>query len=408
MKSKKINFEVFDDASQSGVAYKNRALKRTLIRHIDRSGSSTITELSKVLNTSVPKTTALVNELIEDGLIQDEGKLDSTGGRRASTYGLVAEACFFVGVDVKKYHVNFGMMDFKKRMVNQKNKLPFKLENTPDALARLVQLIRDFLAHSNTEKTRILGLGINLPGRINHRTGQSYNYFHFNETPLAEHIEKEIGIASFLENDSRAMAFGAFFGGDVLDEKNVLFINMDYGMGMGIMIEGNVYYGQSGFSGEFSHTPLFENNIRCHCGKIGCLETEASGSAMLRKFRDKIKNGSTSSAYDKKKDLEELTITDIIEAAQQEDPLSIEVLAEVGEKLGKGLAVLINILNPGLLILGGTLSETGDYIRLPARNALNRFSVSLVNNDTSILISRLGEKAGVMGGCLNARNKVMY
>lgn len=91
-----------------------------------------------------------------------------------------------------------------------------------------------------------------------------------------------------------------------------------------------------------------------------------------------------------------------------DDMLCIELLAEIGEKLGKGLAVLINIFNPELLILGGTLSETGDYIRLPARSVLNRFSLSLVNNDTSLIMSKLGEKAGAMGGCINARNRVIF
>lgn len=408
MKNKKINFEVFDDASRSGVAYKNTALKRALIRHIDQSGSSTITELSKILNTSVPKTTGLVGELMQDGLLQDEGKLDSTGGRRASMYGLAAEACYFVGVDVKKYHVNFGMMDFKKKMIHQKEKVPFKLENTPASLANLIQLIEEFVLSTKIEKTRILGLGINLTGRINHRTGHSYSFFHFKEEPLAEIIQKEVGILTFLENDSRAMALGELYNGAVNNEKNVIFVNIDYGTGLGIMVEGNMYYGKSGFSGEFGHIPLFDNEIICHCGKKGCLETEASGNALIRKFRERVKKGTSSSTLKKNKKIEDITIADIIEAAMNDDMLCIELLAEIGEKLGKGLAVLINIFNPELLILGGTLSETGDYIRLPARSVLNRFSLSLVNNDTSLIMSKLGEKAGAMGGCINARNRVVF
>ena len=85
----------------------------------------------------------------------------------------------------------------------------------------------------------------------------------------------------------------------------------------------------------------------------------------------------------------------------------IELIAQVGEKIGKGLAVLINIFNPELVILGGTLAQTGDYIRLPLRSALNKYSLSLVNNDSQLKMSKLGEKAGVMGGCLLARNKVL-
>jgi predicted NBD/HSP70 family sugar kinase len=86
--------------------------------------------------------------------------------------------------------------------------------------------------------------------------------------------------------------------------------------------------------------------------------------------------------------------------------LCIELIADLGEKIGKGLAVLINIFNPELVILGGTLSKTGDLVRLPVKSALNKFSLGLVNNDTKLKMSKLGEKAGVMGGCLIARNNV--
>lgn len=96
----------------------------------------------------------------------------------------------------------------------------------------------------------------------------------------------------------------------------------------------------------------------------------------------------------------------IIDAAQNDDMLCIELIAQLGEKFGKGLAILINIFNPELVILGGTLAQTGDLIKLPAKSALNKYSLSLVNNDTMLKMTKLGEKAGVMGGCLIARNNV--
>lgn len=406
-KRKKVNFELFSLGSSSGVAYKNKALKKQIIQFIDNRGSSSITELSKELTTSVPKTTVLVGELIKEGLLQDEGKIDSTGGRRASVFGLVSDACFFLGVDVKKYHINVGLMDFQKRMVTHKDKLPFKMENTAESLKKLIQLIRDFISHSQIESARILGCGINLTGRINQHTGHSYSFYHFKEEPLAEVIEQEIEIPTYLENDSRSMAFGEFYSGELSSERNVLFVNLDYGIGLGIVVDGKIYYGRSGFSGEFGHIPLFDNEIICHCGKKGCLETEASGWALIRKFKERLEKGSSSSAVKKNLSASEITLEDIITAAKNEDTLCIELLSKIGEQLGKGLAVLINVFNPELIILGGTLSETGDYIRLPARSVLNKFSLSLVNNDTSLRISRLGERAGVIGACLIARSKVI-
>jgi glucokinase-like ROK family protein len=402
----KTLFEVFSDENANGVAYKNKALKRGIITHLDGAGNATIADLAKALNLSTPKIINLINELIQDGLIKEYGKVDSTGGRRASLYGLVAEAAFFVGVDVKSYSINIGLLDFKKALVTIKEDIPYTLENTVESYEAMIKVVEEFLADLTVEKEKILAMGINLSGRINNASGYSYSFFHFHEEPLAQTIEGRIGIRTFLENDSRAMAYGEFCCGAVSNERNVLYVNMDYGIGVGILIDGKVYYGKSGFSGELGHIPFFNNEIICHCGKKGCLETEASGTALIRLLKQKIKDGSSTQLTKKFSDVEDIKLQDVVEAAHSDDVLAIELIAQVGEKLGKGLAVLINIFNPELVILGGTLAQTGDYIRLPLRSALNKYSLSLVNNDSQLKMSRLEEKAGVIGGCLMARNKV--
>ena len=399
--------KVFNNDNSSGVALKNKILKGLIFKFLDQTESASINELSKEINISVPKTTSLITELIEEGLISDYGKFESTGGRKANLYGLIGDAGFILGVDVKKYYINIGLLNFKNQVVSQKNRIAFKLENTGESLNQLILIIQNFIKEVGIKKEKILSLGINLSGRINQTKGYSYTFFHFQEEPLSEIIQGKIGIKTNLENDSRAMAFGEFCNGEVNTEKNVLFVNLDYGIGLGILIDGKVYYGKSGFSGEFGHIPFFNNEIICHCGKKGCLETEASGNALLRKFKEKIKQGYTSSALKKNKKVEDITLTDIIQAAKNEDVLVIELLADIGENLGKGLAVLINVFNPELIILGGTLSETGEYLKLPTKSSINKYSLSLVNADTEFKLSKLGEKAGIIGACLLAKNKIL-
>ena len=406
-KPQHILSKVFNNDNSSGVALKNKILKGLIFKFLDQTESASINEISKEINISVPKTTSLITELIEEGLISDYGKFESTGGRKANLYGLIGDAGFILGVDVKKYYINIGLLNFKKQLINQKSKIAFKLDNTAESLNQLIQIIQNFIKEVGIKKDKILSLGINLSGRINHTKGYSYTFFHFQEEPLSEIIQEKIGIKTYLENDSRAMAFGEFCNGEVNTEKNVLFVNLDYGIGLGILIDGKVYYGKSGFSGEFGHIPFFNNEIICHCGKKGCLETEASGNALLRKFKEKIKLGSTSSVLKKNKKVEDITLTDLILAAQNEDVLIIELLAELGENLGKGLAVLINVFNPELIIIGGTLSETGEYLKLPIKSSINKYSLSLVNADTELKLSKLGEKAGIIGACLLAKNKAL-
>jgi predicted NBD/HSP70 family sugar kinase len=399
--------EFFSEESTSGVAYKNKTRKREIINHLDQHGETTITDLALALNISPPKATSLINELITDGLLKDCGKIDSTVGRPASIYGLVADSCFFLGIDVKHYYVSIGLLDFKKNLVTANMRIPYLLENSSQSLDELISIIRNFIAEAPVNPDNILSLCINLGGRINTNNGNSYSYFHFKEESLSSIVERQLSIRTFLENDSRAMAYGEFHKGIVKNEKNVLFLNLDYGLGLGILIDGKVYYGKSGFSGEIGHIPFFDNEILCHCGKKGCLETEASGMALIRLFKEKIEQGQISSIVSNPEKAGDIRLTDIIEAAQNEDMLCIDLLAEVGEKIGRGVALLINIFNTEMVILGGTLVSTGDYIYLPIRSAINKYSLSLVNSDTKLFISQLGEKAGVIGGGLIARNKLL-
>ncbi|TAD81845.1 MAG: ROK family transcriptional regulator [Bacteroidetes bacterium] len=398
-------FELFNDESASGVAYKSKAQKRAIINHLDVVGSITINDLSKEVGLSVPKTASLVTELISDGLLCEQGKIESTGGRRASLYGLVADSCFFIGVEVKRYYINIGLINFKKEMVTIEEQVPYNLENTPQAYEDLVKIIKTFLNGLSVGPSKIVAACVSLGGRINHTTGYSYSYFHFHEAPLSETLEGDLGIKTSIENDTRAMAYGEFNAGAVTNERNVIFINLDYGIGSGILIDGKLYYGKSGFSGEFGHIPMFLNEILCHCGKRGCLETEASGWALLRQTREQLAMGAASALAAKPPEL--LKLNDVTQAALDDDVLCIELLATLGEKVGRGLAFLTNVFNPELVIVGGTLAETGDLLRLPIKSAMNKYSLNLVNNDTQLRLSKLKERAGVIGGCLLARRRLL-
>ncbi|RNI29937.1 ROK family transcriptional regulator [Rufibacter immobilis] len=400
-------FEEINSDSPTGVAFKNVNLKKKVISYFANTGNATIAELGKELNLSVPKVTSLLNELIQDGLVQDHGKVDSTGGRKPNVYGLAPDSAFFLGIEVKTHHINIGLTNFQKSLASDFKQYPYKLVNTRESLDELCQIINGFIEELPISREKILGMGINLSGRINYTQGYSYSFFHFHEDPLSKIIENAVGIKVFLENDSRAMAYGEFCSGVVNNEKDVLFLNLDYGIGMGMMMNGQLYYGKSGYSGEFGHIPLFQNEIICNCGKKGCLETEASGWALVEMFKERLRDGASSLALRDNVQPEDLRLDDIIAAAHNDDVLAIELIAKIGEKIGKGIAVLINLFNPELVILGGSLSSTEDYILLPIKSAIKKYSLSLVNNDTQLKVSKLGEQAGVIGACLLVRHRLL-
>jgi glucokinase-like ROK family protein len=404
---KKSFLEELGGENITGVAYKNVNQKKSIISFFANTGNATIAELCKEFNLSAPKVTNLVNELMLDGLVQDYGKIESTGGRKPNLYGLAPDSGFFLGIDVKNHSINIGLTDLQKNVVKIEENYPYKLSNDEESLTELCRIINTFIQDLPIPKSKILGIGINLSGRINYATGYSYSFFHFHEDPLSKIIESQVGIRVFLENDSRAMAYGEFSTGVDSSLKHVLFLNLDHGLGSGIIMNGQLYYGKSGYSGEFGHMPVFDNEIICHCGKRGCLETEASGWALVRMFKEKVAEGSSTLVMRDRSNPEAIMLEDIINAANNDDVLAIELIAQVGEKIGRSVAGLINVFNPELVVLGGSLAATGEYIRLPIKSAVNRYSLSLVNNDTTFKLSKLGNRAGVIGACLLARNRLL-
>lgn len=389
------------------IGSKNALLKKRIITHYIYSGNSTLTDLSKELDLSVPTVTKFVSEMCEEGYINEYGKLETTGGRHPILYGLNPESGYFIGVDIKKFAVNIGLINFKGDMVDLKMDIPYKLENTPEALEELCRIISNFIKKTKIKTDKILNININISGRVNPELGYSFSHFNFSERPLAEILTEKIGYQISIDNDTRAMTYGEFLRGCVKGEKDIIFVNVSWGLGIGIIIDGKVYTGKSGFSGEFGHVNVFDNEILCHCGKKGCLETEASGSALHRILLERIKNGASSILSNRINSCETpLTLDEIIAAVNKEDLLCIEIVEEIGQKLGKHIAGLINIFNPELVIIGGTLSQTEDYITQPIKSAIRKYSLNLVNKDSVITTSKLKGEAGVIGACMLARSRM--
>lgn len=384
---------------------RSASLKKDIICYYINNGDDTLADLGKELNFSVPTVTKMVGELIEDGIVMDFGKMETPGGRRPNIYGLNQSSGYFIGVDISQKRVHIGLINFKGDLIDEQMDISFEEAHPHERFERLCEIIEDFMSHTVVPKDKILSIGINISGRVNPQTGHSYSFFYFDERPLTEIFEEKLGIDVSIDNDSRAMAYGEYIKGRVQAEKNIIYVNVGWGLGLGVIVNGQLYYGKSGFSGEFGHITAFENEILCHCGKKGCLETEASGSALYRKFLEKLHNGQSSLLTQQKENEDEITLNDIIDVALQEDILAIELIEEVGNTLGKHVAGLINLFNPELVIIGGTLANAGDYLILPLRSAIKKYSLNLVNKDSSIKVSKLGDKAGLLGASLLARSK---
>ncbi len=385
---------------------KSALLKKKIITHYIYNGSSTLTDLSKEMDLSVPTITKLIGEMCDDGYINDYGKLETSGGRHPSLYGLNPESGYFIGVDIKHFSINMGLINFKGEMVELKMDIPYQFENSKEGMEKLCILIQDFINSSEVDIEKILNINVNVSGRVNPESGFSFSQFNFEERPLADVLSEKIGYPVTIDNDTRAMTYGEYMQGCVKGERDIIFVNISWGLGIGIVIDGKIYKGKSGFSGEFGHVSTFDNEIICRCGKKGCLETEASGSALHRILLERIQGGENSILSGRINIEDPLTLDEIIAAVNREDVLCIEIVEEIGQKLGKQIAGLINIFNPELVIIGGTLSLTGDYITQPIKTAVRKYSLNLVNKDSAITTSKLKDKAGIIGACMLARSRM--
>jgi len=386
---------------------KNSSLKKQILNLCINEGDFSLSDLSKELNTSIPTITKLVGELIDEGFLEEVGKMDTSGGRRPSIYGLNPSAGYFVGIDVRRKFLNIAVTDFKGTLLNFEERVDFCIQNSEESFREMCRFIICLLKENGINPDKVLAYGFNLTGRVNNETGYCFTYFLGEDKPISSVLEDEMGKPAYVENDSRAMTYGEYICGVANKESNMLFINVSWGLGMGMILEGTLSYGKSGFSGEIGHFPLLNNNQICHCGKIGCLETGASGSAIYRIFMEKLSEGRSSTLSEKYNKGEKIHIEDIIEAANEEDVLAIEVIEEIGFTLGKAVAGLINLFNPELIVIGGNVAQTKEYLLLPLKSAIQKHSLNIINSDTSIKLSKLEAKAGTIGSCMLSRSKLL-
>lgn len=386
---------------------KNAFLKKSIIALCINEGDYSLADLSKELNTSVPTITKLVGELIDEGFLTDMGKQGTSGGRRPSIYGLNPSAGYFVGTEVRRNSISVAVTNFKGQLIDYHEEVPFSLENSEKSFRSLCSYLLGLIEKIDISREEVLAFGFNLSGRVNNETGYCFTYFIGEDRPIASFLEDELKRPVFVENDSRAMTYGEYISGIANNEEDMLFINVSWGLGMGMITDGKLSYGKSGFSGEIGHFPLLDNDQICHCGKTGCLETGASGSAIYRIFTEKLRDGRASTLAERFANGEDITLDDILNAANEEDVLAIEVIEGIGSVLGRAIAGLINLFNPELVVIGGVVSKVKEYLLLPIRSAIQKHSLNMVNKDTTIKLSKLGEKAGPIGACMLSRSKLL-
>ncbi len=389
-----------------GVEQKKISHKKQILRILYFRGPLSNSELSKTIKLSTPKINSLLLELIRDGLIKELGPGDSSGGRRPNIYGLVENGFFVVGITININRTIISVFNSNNREVMGPKYFPIKMHSDFKLFYRVNEKLKAVLKESGIAPEKILVVGIELPGLINQKEGINKTYFPEMEH-LSEKLKEIFEMPVYFSHDSKVRAFAEQHFGLARNKKNVLMLQADWGLGLGIIINGKLYSGKSGYSGEFGHLPIVDNGVLCSCGKQGCLETIVSATAIAREAREGIRKGTSSLIRDLVGgDLEKIDITTVLEAANRGDQFAISIFSNVGYWLGKGIVYLIQIFNPELIVLGGRVTEAGPFIKAPIQQAINTFSNRDISNDTAIKFSELGQKAGTIGAAAYALERL--
>lgn len=387
------------------------SVKETILRRVKGEGRFTVPSIASetgLSTTTVAKQLAALREEIPI----DEMELEENGhkGRKAVIYGIRADSHYFLGVDIKNGGLALGMMDFTGNIVKRAVDYSYSFENSHENMNLICTKITSFIERlSPEERGKVSGVGFNLGGRVDSMRGTSASIFNFEETqdtPLSDLLSEVIEIPVVIENDTKAMTYAEYIAYG-MQWPDVLYVNIGWGLGLGIVIGGSIYYGANGYSGEMGHMRVYENNILCHCGKKGCLETEVSMLAIARKLQERILGGEASVLSQKVRLGEKIDARDILEAAEREDQLCIELISETGKELGKQLAGIINLFNPTCIIIGGQLAKASPfYFQQQVALSVKQHSLKLMNRGLPILLSKLGDDAGIAGACLLARDRL--
>jgi len=376
---------------------KTNLYKRKILRELYFNNILSCADLSVKTNKSIPLTTKILNELIEEGYVIETGFAQSTGGRRPLMFTLQPDVMYIVSVAMDQFVTRIALLDMHNKNVTPIEKFELNLYQNKNALNVLTEKINQFIQKLEVDKEKIAGVGIAMPGFVDVKKGINYSLLPSDNKSIPEHICQKINIPVFIDNDSSLIALAELRFGAVGKRKDAMVVNIGWGVGLGMIIDGKMFRGHNGFAGEFSHIPLFTNDKLCSCGKKGCLETETSLMVITEKAKKGLQDGRVSMLQQLPMDDLEQASDAILSAASAGDQFAVELLSDAGYKLGKGIAILIHIFNPETIILSGRGAAAGKIWQAPIQQSINEHCIPRIAANTTIELSTLGYQAELTG-----------
>jgi glucokinase-like ROK family protein len=377
-----------------------RELNKVLVLNLVRQEQTiSRTDIARRAHLSRSTVSAIVNDLIAEGWLVESGTGKSRGGRRPILLTFNYQAGYVLGVDAGATHLLAVVTDLDAQTVTEVES-SFDVSVGPEAgLQAIGSVIHQVLAAAHLERSQLIGIGVGLPGPLDYRRGTvvappimpGWDNF-----PVRDRLESALGVPVYVDNDANLGALGEYSYGAGKNVDNLAFIKVATGIGCGIIAGGQIYHGQTGAAGEIGHVTMAEDGPPCTCGSYGCLEAMAGGPAIAQRavraiqvgqstmLRSMISNGN-------------LTAKLVEEAAREGDPLAVQLYADAGRLIGLAVANVINLLNPGRIIIGGGVSEAGELFLASLRDTASQRSMRAAVGATDIVQATLGHRSSALG-----------
>ncbi len=369
-----------------------RTGNRNLIKQINRSiilnsikskGPLSRTEIAHMSGLSLATVSGVTGELLAQELVLETGEGESTGGRPPVLLKINSRAGFVVGLKLTEQSIVSALTDLDANVLHSRVTPMAAPADVTRTLAALITATEETLSESGVERRKVMGIGIGMAGLVDSAAGISrYSpFFKWRNVPLAQPIEKHFRLPVYLENDVNTLTIAEQWFGAARGHEHFLVVTVGRGIGLGIVTNGRFYRGAYGGAGEFGHITLDENGPLCECGKRGCLEAIASDPAVLRAVTEAWENGADIDGT-----TDGLTMDDVTKAAQRGDPAALEALRRSGHAIGLGLAHLVNLFNPQMVVLAGEGMRAGNARLAPMKEAMSRNIFPGLAKDLEIVV----------------------
>jgi glucokinase-like ROK family protein len=315
---------------------------------------------------------------------------------------------YIIGIDLGATYIRGGLVDLNAKFISE-IQMPTEIDKGFASIIEKVIKVIHKLESRKEVNSKIWGIGIGVAGLVDSKTGiiEESPDFGWNNIDLRKELEDKLDLPFFYDNSTRLMALGELKLGE-RNIKNFALLNIGYGIASGLVIEGNLVKGHSGFAGEFGHIPVDnDSNVRCKCGMFGCLEALASGHRIAALGKQEFENNNSELLRELCNGNSNLITAELVaKAAKMGDEASLKIYNEVMEYFCKGIGIIANLLNPEAVYLGGGISLNGEFIFDLVQSKKSKYMLH-PNTNMPILPSTFGEHATTIGAVSLVLRKIL-